>query len=135
MKTPYIISIILSTLMIGGYFLYKKKKTTVSDIFNDSQIQRIKTLKLENVLNWALNVINTKDVEKSLIEINILPNKATIETFKGALKLDDQDLAHCYLILVLQSNNVVARKLVISKEISSELSCLYSNKIFVIPVV
>ena len=134
MKTPYIISIILSALMIGGYFLYKKKKTTVSDIFNDSEIQRIKTLKLENVLNWALDVINTKDVEKSSIEINILPNKATIETFKGALKLDDQDLAHCYLILVLQSNNVVARKLVISKEISSELSCLYSNKIFAIPV-
>ena len=134
MKTPYIISIILSALMIGGYFLYKKKKTTVSDIFNDSEIQRIKTLKLENVLNWALNVINTKDVEKSSIEINILPNKATIETFKGALKLDDQDLAHCYLILVLQSNNVVARKLVISKEISSEFSCLYSNKIFAIPV-
>lgn len=134
MKTPYIISIILSALMIGGYFLYKKKKTTVSDIFNDSEIQRIKTLKLENVLNWALNVINTKDVEKSSIEINILPNKATIETFKGALKLDNQDLAHCYLILVLQSNNVVARKLVISKEISSELSCLYSNKIFAIPV-
>lgn len=134
MKTPYIISIILSALMIGGYFLYKKKKTTVSDIFNDSEIQRIKTLKLENVLNWALNVINTMDVEISSIEINILPNKATIETFKGALKLDDQDLAHCYLILVLQSNNVVARKLVISKEISSELSCLYSNKIFAIPV-
>ena len=134
MKTPYIISIILSALMIGGYSLYKKKKTTVSDIFNDSEIQRIKTLKLENVLNWALNVINTKDVEKSSIEINILPNKATIETFKGALKLDEQDLAHCYLILILQSNNVVARKLVISKEISSELSCLYSNKIFAIPV-
>ena len=134
MKTPYIISIILSALMIGGYFLYKKKKTTVSDIFNDSEIQRIKTLKLENVMNWSLNVINTKDIEKSSIEINILPNKATIETFKGALKLDDQDLAHCYLILVLQSNNVVARKLVISKEISSELSCLYSNKIFAIPV-
>lgn len=134
MKTPYIISIVLSTLMVGGYLLYKRRRNIVSDIFNDSEIQRINSLQLGNVLDWAVNVINSKDIEQSSIEINILPNKATIETFKGALKLDEQDLAHCYLILILQSNNVVYRKLVISKEISSELSCLYSNKIFAIPV-
>lgn len=134
MKTPYIISIVLGSLMIGGYLLYKRKKNIANDTFNDSEIQRINTLRLDNVLNWAVNVINSKDIDKSLIEINILPNKATIETFKGALKLDDNSLAHCYLILILQSNNVVSRKLVISKEISSELNCLNSNKIFAIPI-
>ena len=103
-------------------------------MFNDSEIQRIKTLKLENVLNWAVSVISSKEIENSSIEINVLPNKATIETFKGALKLDDKSMAHCYLILILQSNNVVSRKLVISDEISSELDCLKNNKIFAIPV-
>lgn len=134
MKTPYIITVILSAFMVGGYLLFKKRKGIVSDVFNDSEIQRIKTLKLENVLNWAVSVINSKEIENSSIEINVLPNKATIETFKGALKLDDKSMAHCYLILILQSNNVVSRKLVISDEISSELDCLKNNKIFAIPV-
>ncbi len=134
MKTPYIITVILSAFMVGGYLLLKKRKGIVSDVFNDSEIQRIKTLKLENVLNWAVSVINSKEIENSSIEINVLPNKATIETFKGALKLDDKSMAHCYLILILQSNNVVSRKLVISDEISSELDCLKNNKIFAIPV-
>lgn len=134
MKTPYIITVILSAFMVGGYLLLKKRKGIVSDVFNDSEIQRIKTLKLENVLNWAVSVINSKEIENSSIEINVLPNKATIETFKGALKLDDKSMAHCYLILILQSNNVVSRKLVISDEISSELDCLKNNKTFAIPV-
>lgn len=134
MKTPYIITVILIAFMVGGYLLLKKGKGIVSDVFNDSEIQRIKTLKLENVLNWAVSVISSKEIENSSIEINVLPNKATIETFKGALKLDDKSMAHCYLILILQSNNVVSRKLVISDEISSELDCLKNNKIFAIPV-
>lgn len=133
MKTPYIITIILTSLMIGGYLIFRSRRK-ITDAFNSSEVQKINVLQLGEVMNWAINILNTREVENSAIEINILPNKATLETFKGSLKLKKKFMEHCYLIVILQSNNVIARKLVIADEISDELRCISNNKIFAIPV-
>lgn len=130
-----IVKIIISVLaaiagVVGGsaYVNNKRRKK-----FNDSDIQYINTLKLEDVLDWCDKKLNTQ--KKSFLRI--LPNEATLKAFSGNLKLKSKkDLAKCIYIIVIEdgTNKVLLRKLVIPSHISQELAVLEKGEMYVVPI-
>lgn len=135
-----IIPIALGTigLIACGYVIYKRRthKFEISDNFNDKEIQRVNTLSVENVLEWVDKQLSGAEYDNRKFVVNILPNKATLEVFKDKLPVSTKFRNNCYLIYIedSSSSSTIARKLVISTDISAELSCLENDKIFVIPV-
>ena len=129
------VKIIISVLAaiaggVGGsaYVNNKRRKR-----FNDSDIQYINTLKLEDVLDWCDKKLNTQ--KKSFLRI--LPNEATLKAFSGNLKLKSKkDLAKCIYIIVIEdgTNKVLLRKLVIPSHISQELAVLEKGEMYVVPI-
>ena len=129
------VKIIISVLaeiagVVGGsaYVNNKRRKK-----FNDSDIQYINTLKLEDVLDWCDKKLNTQ--KKSFLRI--LPNEATLKAFSGNLKLKSKkDLAKCIYIIVIEdgTNKVLLRKLVIPSHISQELAVLEKGEMYVVPI-
>lgn len=129
------VKIIISVLaaiagVVGGsaYVNNKRRKK-----FNDSGIQYINTLKLEDVLDWCDKKLNTQ--KKSFLRI--LPNEATLKAFSGNLKLKSKkDLAKCIYIIVIEdgTNKVLLRKLVIPSHISQELAVLEKGEMYVVPI-
>lgn len=129
------VKIIISVLaaiagVVGGsaYVNNKRRKR-----FNDSDIQYINTLKLEDVLDWCDKKLNTQ--KKSFLRI--LPNEATLKAFSGNLKLKSKkDLAKCIYIIVIEdgTNKVLLRKLVIPSHISQELAVLEKGEMYVVPI-
>ena len=110
-----------------------KKKLTSN--LNDDEIQRIGELKLNEVLVWSNRKLKDFSTDSEL-EINILPNKATLESLNEQLKLTPDLLKRSYLILILDrtNNTVLYRKLVIAYSISEELNSIKENKIYVTPL-
>lgn len=135
-----IIPIALGTigLIACGYVVYKRrtKKFTVSDDFNNKEIQRINKLFVDKILVWVDSTLSAPEFDNKKFVVNVLPNKATLEVFKGKLPVADKYLNDCYLIYIEDNDNkkTIARKLVISPNVSEELSCILQDKIFVIPV-
>ena len=129
------VKIIISVLaaiagVVGGsaYVNNKRRKK-----FNDSDIQYINTLKLEDVLDWCVKKLKTQ--KKSFLRI--LPNEATLKAFSGNLKLKSKkDLAKCIYIIVIEdgTNKVLLRKLVIPSHISQELAVLEKGEMYVVPI-
>lgn len=129
------VKIIISVLaaiagVVGGsaYVNNKRRKK-----FNDSDIQYINTLKLEDVLDWCDKKLNT---QKKFF-LRILPNEATLKAFSGNLKLKSKkDLAKCIYIIVIEdgTNKVLLRKLVIPSHISQELAVLEKGEMYVVPI-
>lgn len=108
---------------------------THSSNFNDDEIQRIGELRLNEVLIWANRKLKDSKSDSNL-EINILPNQATLESLNGQLKLTPSLLKRSYMILIIDrtNNQVLHRKLVIAYSISEELESLNENNVYVIPL-
>ena len=129
------VKIIISVLaaiagLVGGSAYVNNKRIKR---FNDSDIQYINTLKLEDVLDWCDKKLNTQ--KKSFLRI--LPNEATLKAFSGNLKLKSKkDLAKCIYIIVIEdgTNKVLLRKLVIPSHISQELAVLEKGEMYVVPI-
>lgn len=133
MKTFITIALVIGLCGVLVRKAVNKKKIT--SCFNDDEIQRIKELMLSEVIIWADRKLNNYNTDSEL-EINILPNKATLEAFKGQLKLTPNLLKKSYLILILDktNNKVLHRKLAIAYKISEELSEIKNDKVFVTPL-
>jgi hypothetical protein len=87
-------------------------------------------------MTWCGKKIDTDDFNDLKLSLNILSNEATIESFKGQLKLNRDETANCYLIVISDDTNkkTLFRKLVVPKIIADDLSVLKEGKIFVIPI-
>ena len=126
-----IISVLAAIAGVVGGSAYVNNKRIKR--FNDSDIQYINTLKLEDVLDWCDKKLNTQ--KKSFLRI--LPNEATLKAFSGNLKLKSKkDLAKCIYIIVIEdgTNKVLLRKLVIPSHISQELAVLEKGEMYVVPI-
>lgn len=133
MKTFITIALVIGLCGVLVRKAVNKKKITSS--FNDDEIQRIQELRLSEVVIWADRKLKNYKTDSDL-EINILPNKATLEALKGQLKLTPNLLKKSYLILILDkaNNKVLHRKLAIADNISGELSEIQNDKVFVTPL-
>ena len=133
MKTFITIALVIGLCGVLVRKTVNKKKITSS--FNDDEIQRIQELRLSEVVIWADRKLKNYKTDSDL-EINILPNKATLEALKGQLKLTPNLLKKSYLILILDkaNNTVLHRKLAIADNISGELSEIQNDKVYVTPL-
>lgn len=133
MNTFIIIFLVVVLMGIMARKTTSKKKLTSN--LNDDEIQRIGELKLNEVLVWSNRKLKDFSTDSEL-EINILPNKATLESLNEQLKLTPDLLKRSYLILILDrtNNTVLYRKLVIAYSISEELNSIKENKIYVTPL-
>lgn len=135
-----IIPIALGTigLIACGYVIYKRRKHQfeISDDFDEKDIQRVNSLKVEKILEWVDRELSSHEYDGKRFVVNILPNKATLEIFKEKLSISKKDVNQCYLIYIedKDSSETIVRKLVIAPEVSDELSCILQDRIFVIPV-
>lgn len=133
MKTFITIALVIGLCGVLVRKAVNKKKITSS--FNDDETQRIQELRLSEVVIWAERKLKGSDPDTE-IEINVLPNKATLEAFKGQLKLTPNLLKKSYLIIMLDKTNskVLYRKLVIADRVSQELSEIKNDKVYVTPL-
>lgn len=135
-----IIPIVLGTvgLIACGYVIYKRRthQFEISNDFDEKEIQRVNSLTIEKILEWVDRELSSPEYDDKKFVVNILPNKATLEIFKGKLPISKKFINQCYLIYIedKDSSKTIVRKLVISPEISDELSCILQDRIFVIPV-
>ncbi len=99
-------------------------------------VQRVKRLQIEQVLEWIDEQLTGKENIQDDLELYILPNAATIATFEGKLPLSKEEQNACYLIVIRnkRSHQLLAKKLVIAQEVSSEFSCLAQGQIHIIPI-
>ena len=87
-------------------------------------------------MEWVDRELSSSEYNDKKFVVNVFPNKATLEIFKGKLPISKKYINQCYLIYIEDkdaSKNIV-RKLVIAPEVSDELSCILQDRIFVIPV-
>lgn len=133
MKTFITIALVIGLCGVLVRKAVNKKKITSS--FNDDETQRIQELRLSEVVMWAERKLKGSDPDTE-IEINVLPNKATLEAFKGQLKLTPNLLKKSYLIIMLDKTNskVLYRKLVIADRVSQELYEIKNDKVYVTPL-
>ena len=133
MKTFITIALVIGLCGVLVRKAVNNKKITSS--FNDDETQRIQELRLSEVVIWAERKFKGSDPDTE-IEINVLPNKATLEAFKGQLKLTPNLLKKSYLIIMLDKTNskVLYRKLVIADRVSQELSEIKNDKVYVTPL-
>lgn len=134
----YIPITITAVAVVAGYCYYRhiRKRPTeiVSDELDQNEIQRVGTLSIDNVLEWVNKSLENCQPASEELELNILPNKATLEVFKDKLDLNPKDLSQCYLILILdkEQQTQLKRKLVIAGIIGDGLEALSRDKVFVI---
>lgn len=125
-------------LIACGYAIYKRRahQFKITDDFDGKEIQCVNTLSLEKILGWVDVTLSGAEYDNEQFVVNILPNKATVEVFKGKLPIAKKQLKKCYLIYITDkiSSKTIARKLIIAPEVADELSCILRDKIFVIPV-
>ena len=133
MKTFITIALVIGLCGVLVRKAVNNKKITSS--FNDDETQRIQELRLSEVVIWAERKFKGSDPDTE-IEINVLPNQATLEAFKGQLKLTPNLLKKSYLIIMLDKTNskVLYRKLVIADRVSQELSEIKNDKVYVTPL-
>ena len=126
-----ILLIILATIAgIAAGTAYKKSKKRHG--FDDADIQRIDCLKLEDILEWCERKLEIK----GRCTLRILPNEATLKTFRGQLNLKEKEMSRCIYIVVIEdeSQNILLRKLVIPNTISSELSVINKGEMYTVPI-
>lgn len=134
----YIPITITAVAVVAGYCYYrhirKRSSENISDELDQSEFQRVGTLSLENVLEWVNKSLDNYQSPSEKLELNILPNKATLEVFKDKLNLNPKDLSQCYLILILdkEQQTQLKRKLVVAGMIGEGLEALSRDKVFAI---
>lgn len=135
-----IIPIALGTigLIACGYVIYKRRTHNfkITDDFDGKEIQRVNSLTVEKILEWVDRELTNPEFDDKKFVVNILPNKATLEVFKGELPISKKFINQCYLIYIedKDASKTIARKLVIAPKVSDDLSCILQDRIFVIPV-
>lgn len=125
-----ILTIIVIAAAFGVVYYYSKKGNNKhGSRFDNNDVQHIDVLGIENVLDWCSEHIT---VQGNYV-IKFLPNKETLELFKGKLNISAKEQQKCYYIIVVPENsdNIVLRKLVITGQLSDELKCVTEGKVYV----
>lgn len=137
-NTTFLVSTCITSVAVISYFIYRivRNRIVVTDILDNADMQRINQLSLKAIIDWLDNVVGDKLNEYVKIHVDILPNTATKDALKGALKISKKDLDRCILIVIVDetSKQVIKRKLVIPNSISDDLFSVRNGKIFEIPV-
>ena len=118
--------------VVGKAYISGGKTRKKEKLNDNSDVQRLTCLKLENVLDWVENNIRTT----TKCSLRILPNEATLKAFAGRLNLNEEDLSKCIYIIVIEdeTNKTLLRKLVITQTISQELSALERGEMYTVPI-
>ena len=137
MYLPISLTIVAGAGIAAFCYYRRNRKKSLRPLTNEldqSEIQRVDVLLIENILNWVNISLDDLNIDSSDLELNVFPNTATIETLGGKLKLNKKDSAHCYLLFILDnaSNNYIKRKLVIANKIGEGLEAVQHGKIYAI---
>jgi len=128
--TKILLIVLAAIAGIASGKVYTRSKSRKG--LNDSDVQHIDCLKLEDVLEWC----DRKLEKNGKCTLRILPNDATLKIFNERLNLNEKDLSRCIYIIVIEngSQNILLKKLVIPNTISQELSIIKKGIIFTVPI-
>lgn len=133
-----LVSISIASLGLIAYGTYRiiKRKRKITNILDNSDIQKVKILSLKSVIDWIDNVIGEELSSYDKLEVNVFPNNATKELLGENAKISQKDINKCNFIIIMnpETKQIIKRKLIISDLIADDLVAIKEGKIFKIPV-